>query len=86
LFQICLVGIVERAEMFAVNIEHSHYVAYIIIYRYHNLALRLRAAGYVTRKLLDIRDDLGGTLCPGGATDTTPLGNMVTGYGTLKGT
>jgi hypothetical protein len=40
----------------------------------------------MARKLLDIGYDLGGTLCPSSAADTTSLGNMITGYRTLEGT
>ena len=85
-FEVVAIGVVEGGELAAVNVEDGKDGARGIEHGDDNLGTGKAAAGYMTGELLDIRDNDGVLLLPGGAANATAIADMHAGYGTLKGT
>ena len=85
-FEIVAISVVEGGEVFAVNVEDGKDRARGIEDGNDNLGTGKAAASNVTWELLDIRDNDGVLLLPGGATYSTAIANVHAGYGALKGT
>ena len=80
-----LIDGVEGVEFGTIYIKDGDDDA-VFFYGYDYLAVGKRGAGDVSGELVDIRDDEGAGLCPGGATDAAVVGDTGTGDGTLEGT
>ena len=76
--QILAVCFVEGVQFLAVNIKYRHHLAVVAKHGYDDFRLRLAAARYMARELLNVRHNDGLCFLPGSATHTLAEGDVHT--------